>query len=311
MPQLMITSNIAEQKTLYQYLKFLLLKYPTIFEYEDLTGCDDEGNDVPTVDAAASLITRGIPIENVIMIEGWNHKAAAWVDLSRHLRLNLYVTDVFVPHQLGLTTLRNTQTREVYDRIVQKAADLEERTNIGKTDYATVRLPALAQLALARCLGDIAAFPHEVLELREKHKDFRLQLTYFDSAWSNATNRRERIKLQADFNNAFDTLIKGEVQPRERLIYKMWDLVKNPSRILEKIGDKFADLGRREQVIEQMRGLPKFWNDLLDAPVAEHDERLIAKTFGKIAEQTVWEAGRDFASAMRRKVGEKPEPGSN
>ena len=178
-----------------------------------------------------------------------------------------------------------------------------EDEDVGNTDYATVRMPPLGQLALEGCRGDLTALPDKVLELRNRHAPFRRQMADFERAWHAASARRERIKLQADFTNALQDLVKKEIQPRERLIYKIWDIFKKPTGILEKIGDRIADRGRHEQVVGQMRGLRKFWTDLLNAPVAEGDQRLIANTFTKIADPEVWTAGRDFAASMRRRIG--------
>ncbi len=304
LPHSSLMREISDQAIQYRRLTALLAEYPTIFENKNLTEMDDNGNDVPVEKAAKTLISEGMPIENLIILEGWNHKAAALVSLSRSFGLSLYVADTFVPHQLGLNEQHNTKIRQLYQTILEEAATLGgPDEDVGSTDYATVGMPPLAQLALQSCGGDLTALPDKVLELRRRHARFRHQMTDFERAWRAASARRERIKLQADFTNALQDLIKNETRPRERLIYKIWDIFKKPTAVIEKIGDKIADRGRHEQVVGQMRGLRKFWTDLLDAPVAEHDKRLIASSFTKVADRDVWTAGRDFADAMRRRVG--------
>jgi hypothetical protein len=120
-PNKFLTRDSTGQRDHYICLSWLVNECPAIFESKKLTHFNNEGQDVPIVGAAATLVSQGMPIENLIVFEGFNHKASALVDLARYLNLNLYVVDMFVPHQLGLNEGHNTKTRELYAKILKKA----------------------------------------------------------------------------------------------------------------------------------------------------------------------------------------------
>ena len=300
--QMFLTPDPAAQMEAYQWARDLLLNHSAIYGKKRLTELDQQGGHTPVESSAKELVEGGVPCENIVLLEGWNHKAAALVDLSAHLRLNLYVVDTFVPHQLGYTESRNAKVRQLYERVVQEAKILEGDEDVGHTGYATVPVPALALLVLQSCLGDLHAFPDALLEIRDKHAGFRRTLTDFEHAWSAAGSRRDRSKLEAEFKHALTSLVKDETRPADRLVYKLWDVVKEPGKVIARIGDKLAAAGRRERIIGQVRGFGKFWDDLLEAPVAEQSHRLVERTFARIAETEVWRAGQEFAEALRRRV---------
>ena len=152
-------------------------------------------------------------------------------------------------------------------------------------------------MALANCKGSRNVLAEEIFNLRHRHRDFRQYLTDYDKAWDTAQTRKERMDIKNEFENAWQTLTTAENRPSTRFVYVLWDVFKNPTRILQSIGDKAADRGRELSVIGRARGLHDFWNDLIRSPLADRNRELMTELFPDQVEQEAWEAANRFGQS--------------
>jgi hypothetical protein len=93
---------------------------------------------------------------------------------------------------------------------------------------------------------------------------------------------------------------------KDRLIYRVWDLLKDPTKILQAIGDVFVARGRKEAAIGRVHGLKAFWNAALDAPPNDVTESNLRRLLPRMAEGRVWSTAqafqRSFSEAVSRGV---------
>ena len=282
----------------YIRLSFLLDNYPDIFQAENLVGGHIPDKMVEFENESAfQLVNKGVPLENILHIEGLNHRARSYINLSRGLGLNLYFFDAALPYQFGAIQSTNQKAKQLYKTIESKLDEIDEE--VGQTDFQNIQIPPFCQIVLANCKDSSRAIAEEILGIRQRLRKFRQYLTNYDKAWYTAITREDRLRLKNEFNNAWKTLITAKERPSIRLIYQLWDIVKNPSGIIEKIGDKLADKGKEVSVIERVAGIHAFWNELLQAPVSDKNEKLIRKVFPNRADKPIWDAAHKFNESAR------------
>lgn len=307
--QSFVPADIAGEEVLYARQATLLREYRGIFAPGPLL--DDysvPGSIVFRNDTAATLAANGVPIENLILIEGYNFLASAYVTLGRHLGLNVYLYDVAFPHQLANVDNGNTRVRELMTEVLSSASELD--ADIGDSDYRQVTVPALTRAVIEACKDTPGALADELLRLRDKHAPFRKFLTEYDSEWHSAQTLKDRVRLKHDFSNAWEAVTKKYKSRRQRLIYTLWDLLKEPLKILVKIGDKLVDTGKRQSVVGRARGLNEFWEELLDAPLRID----LSKLFRERAPDSLWAAASRYATEakkLRSVAGEMAVPPPN
>lgn len=280
----------------------LLLAFPTLFSSQDIL---DE-NDRPITPEAEMLINMGMDIENLIHIEGQNHRISALQTFCKPLRINLYTNHASLPNHLGMIKHSNSLSRRLYEQMTRELGELDDDSVEGD-DFSAIEMPELSRLVLRNCRGDISALSSEILAIRYKHRDLRSFLTSYEEAWRTASTKRERSKLQNDFNNAWEALVKQHRQPRDRIVYKLWGILKNPTQIPVAVGDELVKLGRKWAVSGQVKGLHTLWADLLDAPTARENFSLLASFKLGVADDELWKAHLNLAAAVQNHVALKIE----
>lgn len=277
----------------------LLSAFPGLFSSQDIL----DGNDNPITPEAAKLTGMGMDVENLIHIEGQNHRLSALQTFCQPLRLNLYTNHASLPNHLGMIKHSNSVARTLYEKMTRELGELDDDSVEGD-DFSAIEMPELSRLVLRNCRGDTSALSSEILAIREKHRDLRSFLTSYEEAWRTASTKRERSKLQNDFNNAWEALVQQHRQPRDRIVYKLWGILKNPTQILGAVGDELVKVGRKWAVSGQVRGLHTLWADLLDAPTARENFSLLASFGTGVADDELWKAHSTLAAAVQKHVAE-------
>lgn len=284
----------GDQMTTYEMQSMLMEGFPGIFQSKDLVE-DYEPDSLSSYNdpTAALLALQGFPVKTLLQLEGWNRIGCAYTDMSRSLGVNLYLVDVAIPHHLGGIQASNLKARELYEAI-ESRLDIVDSDSVGNSDYYRLEIPPLCQMVLDNSKDSRSALADEVLQLRHRHRKFRQYLTEYEIAWSAAKTRDDRLRLKTEFDNAWKTLTTAEDRPSTRLIYRLWDILKSPTKILEKVGDTLADRGKEISVIEQVRGLHDFWHDLVRSPVPDRNPELLKKLFPSQVGKEVWNAANEF-----------------
>lgn len=279
--------------------QLLLDEAPELFEADECT--DRIGDvDVPIGEKAIDLVRRGFPVEDLVTLEGWNKQVRAWQKVAQLMCLNLYVVPSATVHQLGSLSAVNLKARAAYDRIKAEVEALVD-DRVGHAEFNSVAVPPLTSLAITQCNGDSAALPDVLVTMRYQYRGLRQYLTDFEQSWALAASRRERLKIQNAFEAAIKKLIERDTKPSDRLIYKIWDVVKSPTKILQTVGDKLVVRGREEAIVGQVKGLRPFWRAILDAPLQGQAE-LLSSLVPRIAEKQVWDASRRLAERVARSL---------
>lgn len=186
-------------------------------------------------------------------------------------------------------------------------AALQERIDsideaLSEVDFRDVRIPPLCQIVLDKARDNKSGIVEEMIALRDRHSLFRASLNAHDAAWKAADTRRERLRLEKEFANAWGAIVKGENEPKTRLIYTVWDILKAPTKIPQAIGDKLAAKGKESAIVAQVGGLHTFWRELSNAPVRERNARLLSRLFPRQLPTDVWESSIAYHKAIESKV---------
>jgi hypothetical protein len=285
----------------YRNLVDLVKGAPAALATKDLITMSRPG--VLAGDASVFLATvLGFNEDDLRIIEGLNHRAAAYVDLTRHLGIDLYPVYSALPHQLGAVGAHHLEVRRIYDT-VENYVVRDDQTTVGESGFSRVPIPPIAQIAMARCKGDPAALGQELLALRERHQKFRRYLTEFDRQWNEAETRRDRSRLARDFTGSWDTLLAKENRPHasraRRIIGFIWDIVKSATLVgaMAAGGDKVMTTWQEQSIIRRVSGLHDFYQELARSPLPEHNRQLVASLFPRIVEDPVWDAAAKLAEA--------------
>jgi len=186
---------------------------------------------------------------------------------------------------------------ELYEQIVEELEQYDS-DDIGKTEFISIAMPELTRIVLRNAKGNLNALSSEILAIRRRHRHFRKYLTDFDDEWGTATTKRQRHKLQTDFENAWKALLEGEQRPKERLMYKLWDVLENPTEILQPLGNELPSKGLKLAVVSQVRGLHAFCENLLDAHVATQNMKLLGGFQRNLAEADIWYAAANLGASI-------------
>jgi hypothetical protein len=218
-----------------------------------------------THDASSLIAARGLGLcdDELRILDGLNHRARAFMDLSRHTGLHLHPFLLALPHNLGAIRETNSAAERLYAKIAsQSAISREDEEPAGETRFRTQPIPPLTHLLTTRCRADKSAIGIEMLNLRQENQPLRAHFTEFERSWECAKTKRERWRLESEFDSALKLLVTRESRQSTRLIYTLWDVLKDPSKILGAIGDKIVTQGREEHIIGKVKGLQIFGRTL-------------------------------------------------
>ena len=138
----------------------------------------------------------------------------------------------------------------------------------------------------------------EIIELRYRHRGFRQYLTDYERKWDTASTRADRINLRNEFDNAWKTFVVSQEKPSTRIIYTLWDILKNPVKTLPAIGDKLRAKGHELSIIGRVRGLHDFWKELANSPIPQKNLELLSNLFPKLASDVEWQLSYDLANSV-------------
>jgi hypothetical protein len=295
----MLTTSSDGELWQWSLEQLLLDEAPELFEADECT--DRIGDvDVPIGEKAIDLVRRGFPVGDLVGLEGWNKRVRALQKVAQLMCLNLYVVPSATVPQLGSLSAVTLKARAASDRIkAEEEALVDDR--VGHAEFNSIAVPPLTSLAITQCNGDSAALPDVLVTMRYQYRGLRQYLTDFEKSWALAASRKERLKIQNGFEAAIKKLIERDTKPSDRLIYKIWDVVKSPTEILQAVGDKLVVRGREEAIVGQVKGLRPFWRAILDAPLQGQAE-LLSSLVPRIAEEQVWDASRRLADRVARSL---------
>jgi len=101
-----------------------------------------------------------------------------------------------------------------------------------------------------------------------------------------------------EFDSALKQLLEKETRQSTRVIYMLWDILKEPTKILQALGDKVTKRGRERYIVGRVKGLHDFWDDLSNSPPSNIMRTQFNRLFPKRSEDKTWESGRKLAEAV-------------
>ena len=258
------------------------------------------------------LLGRQLRLSNqdLIFLEGLNHQSLALFTLCRNLRIHLQPFYLSLPHQLGTLDQNNSRAVTLYRQILEEiekrdgsaAAIAGQVETPDQSGFQRISVPALVGQLLARCVDQSSAIGLELLVLRRLRTGFRSYVREFDQRWSEAKTKEQLWNLGKEWNAAITKLGEKQDRPSTRLIYTIWDILKDPVNILKSIGDKLATRGREESIIRRVDGLHDFWRDLAKAPTDKVTNANLAHLFPKRLDDEVWDLAGKLADSLNRRL---------
>lgn len=249
----------------------------------------------------AAMFKLRFSTDDLEMIDGMNHRAKAFLDLSRNLGLNAYPPLSALPHQFGAIRASNTRARVVYEdlrsRVAGKLAGLDELAP-DPQGLGTVQVPPLAAVVLERCKDSPHALASEIGRIRHDLRGLRRFLTTFEQDWQEAKTKVERLEMRQQFDQAWKALVEKVDCPGTRIVYRLWHLLKKPLELLPSIGDSLVQQGERQYAIDRVAGLNDYWHTISHSPLANRSRQLLDGLFGRIAAEPVWEASKAFGEKL-------------
>jgi hypothetical protein len=174
----------------------------------------------------------------------------------------------------------------------------QQEVRVGESQFERSRIPALTEVVLGRCKDSPSAIVIELLELRRIHRGFREYLTACERKWNSAITKREQWKLQSEFDSALKLLMEKEKRQSTRLIYRLWEYIKAPTKIVTTIGDRAAKKGQDKYLVGRAKGLHDFWNDLANSPPSDVARVQFDRLFRSHSDDKTWESGKKLAEAV-------------
>jgi hypothetical protein len=250
----------------------------------------------------------GLSNQDLIFLEGLNHQSLALFTLCRNLRIHLQPFYLSLPHQLGTLDQNNSRAASLYRQLLEQieTRDCSAAAVAGAVEapepsgFQRIKVPALVGQLLDRCVDQSSAIGLELLTLRRLRAGFRSYVREFDQRWSEAKTKEQLWNLGKEWNAAITKLGEKQDRPSTRLIYIIWDILKNPVKILEAVGDKLADRGKEESIIRRVDGLHDFWKDLAKAPTDKVTAANLAHLFPKRLDDEVWDLAGKLADSLDR-----------
>lgn len=248
--------------------------------------------------------------DDLIFLEGLNHHSSALFTLCRNLRIHLQPFYLLLPHQLGTLDRNNSRAMGLYRQLLEeiekrdrKAGKIAGETGIPEqSGFLRVSVPALVGQLLEGCVDKPGAIGPELLELRQRRAGFRSYVREFDRRWSDAKTKEQLWNLGKEWDAAITKLGEKQDRTSSRLIYIIWDILKDPTKILEAVGDKFAARGREESIISRVDGLHDFWRDLAKAPTDQVTAANLARLFPRRLDNEVWDLASKLADSLDRRL---------
>jgi len=253
----------------------------------------------------ATMLANSISLNDrdLKFIEGLNFRAKALLDLSLNTGLHLHPFYLALPHQIGAIRSNNLRALELFRTIQNRVDSIEDQQQrIGQSAFMRVPIPALTEVVLGRCKDSSRAIAPELLAMRNTHRSFRHYLTTYEQKWNQAQTKKERWDLKREFDDALKLVLEREARPSSRLVYTLWDIVKEPTKLLTALGDKLVKRGKEEQIIGRVKGLHDFWRDLAEAPPSDLMRTHFNRLFSKRSDDRTWILGQQLAEAVNGKL---------
>lgn len=300
----------ASEGIAYELASQILTEVPSAFGSEWLTEPSDPTAyekmvQVGLGDARGKEGTKlqklGFTEPELITLEGWNGQGRALSRFAGLLGLNLYITPRVTPHILGACNRQNGIARRAYERLAAKAEDAIT-PEVGSNSTTYHKIPPVVARTLELAKGESSALVDAVLTMRYELRGLRSCLAQFEAAWVAAATVGDRKRLERDLDGGIKAISDLAMGEQDRLLYRVWDLVKDPTKILQAMGDLLVARGRREAAIGRVQGLRAFWKATLDSPTEERTQILFRRIVPRMAEQRTWKVAEGFCKRLEATI---------
>lgn len=239
------------------------------------------------------LLSRAIGgnSDDVQWLDGVNRYVRALAGAATQLGLDIYTGVILRPLLHGRWKVQRDAALLLFERM---KTELEEEIEEADTPgWERIAVPFAAQLVLGRCRGDLNAFAHELLDLRERHSAFRVSLAQYRHEWRSAETRGERRKLRRELQGTFNSLTAKDelVESRTtRLLHRVINVVKKPTpnAIFAELAAGAVDKVALDAAIERIDGLTDLWAELKATPTLDKTLELMLATFRYDADPQFW-----------------------
>ncbi len=296
----MFASNMPELDYLEQEID--LLSIPGV--YTILEAPFDHPLKPPTAGEIKALklaLKRGFTMEDMQIVSGFNRRARAIEDLASAMNMALYTNFVSLPHFIATLDAKVKMSRELLNKMnAELAQDGDEP--LERPGLRSIPTAPLVRLVLQEARGDPRGVPEVILSLRKRHSHFRDALTEYEEKWFSAKTYRERRMIRKEFDRAWQTLIDHEERPDINWLYTIYDILKKPLEAHVTIGDLAKNASIERSLINRVKGLRSFWNELEKAPLSKEVQGLLQKTYDFDRDAALWRSYDQISRKLNQRL---------
>jgi len=187
---------------------------------------------------------------------------------------------------------------DLYARIADiHRAKVEELLKF--TGYRQVPIPPLASILLSRCRGreDV---PDQITKLRAEFQELRDAGRSHQEHLEAASSLDEQFGVMEEFNEFWEAFARKTKHRTTRLIYRMWDVVKegSPWKIVTKSVDRLVAWDQDRAILNRYKGLMDIWRLTRSIPPVQRQLRDVERVFGSAISDNDWIRYASFADEM-------------
>jgi hypothetical protein len=165
--------------------------------------------------------------------------------------------------------------------------------------YKEIPLPPLTSILLSRCKtrDDI---PLQLEQLRSEFAGLREAGRLHEQRLINANTIREQFEVIEEFNEFWDTYSKKMHKKTTRIIYRLWDIVKeaNPLSWVTKTLDELKVRDQEKVILNRYKGIHDIWRMSRDVPAVQHQLKDVERVFGVPIQGNLWQQYVAFAETV-------------
>jgi hypothetical protein len=193
-----------------------------------------------------------------------------------------------------------TPSRSLYEKLAE-IHNVKVEALLKYRGYRQIPIPPLASILLSRCKAR-TDIPTQMKQIRSEFQDLRDAGRAHERRLESASSLGEQLDAMAEFDEFWDVFSKKTKHQTTRLIYRMWDIVKeaNPLKWFTKTVDLMVAWDQDQFILNRYKGLMDVWRLTRNIPSVQSQLRDVERVFGTTIAANEWKRYVAFADEVNR-----------